>query len=248
MTKKFLSSYRGYTPILILAVGIMLFSACPKTPGEDFQSELNVFGVIRSDRGAQFIIVDRTYAMDDTMGWDLENAFVTMTGDTFCDTFHLWEYEREFRGFYHPLETGQTYNIMVAADGLDTLWGETTMPGAYAFIFPQPGDTVDNSDTIIIRKSPEGKVYEFRLYQNDTIAVMGMSYPDFLTDTLFRLPVEEMNLPEGDLRLEIAVYDSNFFNYQYQYGSNEYPQCGVSGGLGAFCSAYVNSVNFYFQP
>jgi hypothetical protein len=75
-----------------------------------------------------------------------------------------------------------------------------------------------------------------------------MSFPDFLPDTLFRLPASEMYLPEGNLQMRVAAYDSNFFNYQYQYGSNEYPQCGVRGGLGAFCSACVNSVSFYFQP
>jgi hypothetical protein len=224
---------------------VMLFIACPKSRDADIKIQLNVFGVIRSDFNHQQVVIDRTYAMDDTTWWDLENSFVTMTGDTFCDTLHTLGYEKEFTGFYHPVETGQTYKIMVAAEGLDTLWGETTVPGAYTVIFPQPGDTIDNSDTILIRKSPGGKIYEFGLYQNDTMLCSYMSFPDFLTDSLFRFPVSELYLGDGDWRLEIAAYDSNFFNYQYS--SNEYPQCGVRGGLGAFCSAYVNSIEFYFQ-
>jgi hypothetical protein len=75
-----------------------------------------------------------------------------------------------------------------------------------------------------------------------------MSFPDFLPDTMFRFSVSGMYFGEGYNRLQIAAFDSNFFNYQYQFRENEYPQCGVNGGLGAFCSAYVNSVSFYYQP
>jgi len=247
MENKTLSSHRRRSRGLIFGFIIMFFVACPKTHDADFQSQLNVFGVIRSDLGEQQMIVDRTYAMDDTTGYDLQNVFATMAGDTFCDTLRQ-SWGIIFMGFNHPVIPLHTYAIMVAADGFDTLWGETTVPGAFTVIFPQPGDTVFYDDTILIRKSPGGKAYEFRLYQNDTILFSYMSFPDFLPDTLFRLPASEMYLPEGNLQMRVAAYDSNFFNYQYQYGSNEYPQCGVRGGLGAFCSACVNSVSFYFQP
>jgi hypothetical protein len=248
MTNKFLSSHRVRSLGLIFMV--MLFIACPKSHDADFQSQLNVFGVMRSDMGEQQLIIDRTYAMEDTTGYDLQNVLATMSGDTLCDTLQLMAVNGMglFVGFHHPGEPQQTYKIMVCADGLDTLWGETTVPGVFTILFPQPGDTVFYDDTVLIKKSPGGKVYEFGLYQNDTIPSMVMSFPDFFTDSMFRFPVSELYLGEGAWRMQIAAYDSNFFNYQYQYGSNEYPQCGVNGGLGAFCSAYVNSVSFYYQP
>jgi len=246
MPNKFLSSYRKRSLGLTFLFIIIFFCACPKTPETNFQSQLNVFGVVRSDQDVQEVAIDRTYAMDDSTDYDLQKAFATMSSDTTCDTFFNLE-GKDFM-VIQSAEPLHMYKIMVAADGLDTLWGETTLPGAFTFIFPQSGDTVFNDDTILIKKSWGGKVYEFRLYQNDTIPFMVMSFPDFLPDTLFRFPVSELYLGEGYNRMQIAAYDSNFFNYQYQYGSNEYPQFGVKGGLGAFCSAYVNSVNFYFQP
>jgi hypothetical protein len=233
--------------IPIAATAVLLFVACPNQPSENFQPELNVFGVLRSDYSGlkiQKINIDRTYAMDDTVEYDLQNALAVIFDDSLCDTL-LQYFDYIWWGFEHPVLPGQTYRIMVCADGLDTLQGETTVPGAFTFIFPQPGDTVFPDDTILIKKSSGGKVYEIHLFQDDTLSSMFMSFPDFLPDSLFRFPVSELYLGEGDWRLEIAAYDSNFFNYQYS--SEEYPQCGVQGGLGAFCSAYVNSVEFYFQ-
>jgi hypothetical protein len=224
----------------------MLFLACPSTPAEDFQPQLNVFGVMRNDYGEQKINIDRTYAMEDTTGFILQNAFAIIFDDSICDTlYQVWAFI--WWGFDHPVLPLHTYKIMVSADGLDTLRGETTVPGAFTVVFPQPGDTVFSDDTILIRKSEGGKVYEFRLFQNDTLPSMVMSFPDFLPDSMFRFPVSELYLGDGNWRLDIAAYDSNYFNYQYQF-SEDYPQCGVRGGLGAFCSAYVNSVNFYYQP
>jgi len=244
------SSLRKRILFLILGSVAVFFSACPKTSGEDFQSQLNVFGVIRSDAVQQIVRIDRNYAMDDTTNYDLQNAFATIRGDTFCDTLNYVNWRNFVSDLFLPVEPQHTYNIMVAADGLDTLRGETTVPGAFTIIFPQSGDTVFNDDTILIRKSKGGKVYEFRLDQNDTIPPQVVSFPDFLPDTVFCFLVSDLdsNMGEGNWLLQIAAYDSNFFNYQYQFRDNEYPQCGVSGGLGAFCSAYVNSVTFYYQP
>lgn len=225
----------------------MLFIACPNTPDHDFQPQLNVFGVMRNDYIEQKINIDRTYAMQDTTGYDLQNTFAIISGDSLCDTLsQSWKFI--WIGFDHSVLPLHTYRIMACADGLDTLWGETTVPGAFTFLFPQLGDTVYGDDTILIRKSEGGKVYEFRLFQNDTFPSMVISFPDFLPDTMFRLPASELYFGEGYNRMQIAAYDSNFFNYQYQFRENEYPQCGVNGGLGAFCSAYVNSVSFYYQP
>jgi hypothetical protein len=247
MGKRTDSSLHERILLLIFGSIVIFFTACPKTPAENFQSQLNVFSVIRSDAAQQVVRIDRTYAMEDTTDYDLQYAFATITGDTFCDTLDYVNWRNFVSDLYLPVEPQHTYKIMVAADGLDTLRGETTVPGVFTVIFPQDGDTVFNDDTILIRKSLGGKVYEFRLYQNDTLPSMVASFPDFLSDSLFRFPVSELFLGSGDWRLQIAAYDSNYFNYQYKY-DDEYPQCGVQGGLGAFCSAYVNSVNFFYQP
>jgi len=241
-------SMRTFKTILkgISIMTVMLFAACPNQGTDNFQAELNVFGVMRNDYAEQQINIDRTYAMDDTSVYDLQDVYAIVYDDSVCDTlwqrsFYIWH------GFDRPVQPGRTYRIMVCAEGLDTLWGETTVPGAFNVIFPQPGDTVSGYDTILIRKSEGGKVYEFRLFQNDTLPSMVMSFPDFLPDSMFRFPVSELYLADGNWRLDIAAYDSNYFNYQYQF-SEDYPQCGVRGGLGAFCGAYVNSVTFYYQP
>ena len=225
---------------------VLLVMACPNTPAEDFQSRFNVFGVMRNDFYVQDFSIDRTYAMDDTTGYDLQDAFAVIFDDSLCDT--LYQYDPSTVLWHSDLsaQPGHTYRIMVCAEGLDTLWGETTVPGAYRVIFPQPGDTVYNDDTILIRKSDGAKVYEVQFLQNEHI-YLAINFPDFLPDSMFRFPVSELTLLTGDQRLAIGAYDSNYFNYQYQF-SEDYPQCGVRGGLGAFCSAYVNSVNFYYQP
>jgi hypothetical protein len=246
MKKRTKSNLRERIVFLILGSVAVFFTACPKTPAENFQSQLNVFGVIRNDYNEQKINIDRTYAMEETTGYDLQNAFAIIFDDSTCDTLRSYYYYIWW-GFVHPVVPGYTYRIMVCADGLDTLCGETTVPGAFNVIFPQVGDTVFADDTILIRKSEGGKVYEFQLDQNDTIPPQVVSFPDFLPDSMFRFPVSELFLVGGDWRLQIAAYDSNYFNYQYQF-SDDYPQCGVRGGLGAFCSAYVNSVTFYYQP
>jgi hypothetical protein len=230
-------------PIMVMT----LFVACPNRGREDFKPELNIFAVLRNDRSEQKFNIDRTYAMDDTVEYDLQNVYAVVYDDSLCDTLRQY-FDYIWWGFDHPVQPAHTYRIMVCAEGLDTLWGETTIPGAFNVIFPQPGDTVLPGDTILIRKSEGGKVYEFQFYQGDTIPYLAGSFPDFLPDSFFRFPASDLGLLEGYQAMSICAYDSNYFNYQYNFGGGEYPRCGVSGGLGAFCGAYENSVNFYFQP
>lgn len=238
------------TAVIILA---FLCTACPKDRQVNFKPELNVFCVI-NPHGEWFfghVVIDRTYAIDEEARYDLEHALVVISDSARSETLS-YAFGNEFNlPWQITCEPTQRLRLMVAAEGLDTLWAETTVPGDFQIISPIPQDTFGPEDILIFEKSDGAKMYAI-CWDYETASSV-FYFPDYLPDSVVELPVSWLmgnNYPpaEGPCQFEIAAYDSNYAEYKMHWETNTYPRYGVTGGLGVFGSAYTKIVSFYYRP
>ncbi len=235
-----------------LLLSSIFFSACPKDQDVNFKPALNVFCVI-NPRGLVFrkdFVIDRTYAIDEEAVYDLENALVVVRDRERSETL-LYIGGNQFQHPYNlGFDTCQTLRLMVAVEGLDTLWGETTVPGGFQILSPAPGDTFGPEDTLIFTKSHNALMYAINW--NYVYGSYNFYFPDYLPDSMYKIPIGWLigDYPpaEGFCHFEIAAYDSNYAEYKMHWETNTYPRYGVTGGLGVFGSALTKIVSFYYRP
>jgi len=238
---------------LIAMISAMLSTACPRDRKVDFEPELNVFCTV-NPYGAKFwghIIIDRTYAIDEEVVYDLEDALVVISDSVRSETL-IYVYDNQFC-LPQQITCGptQTLWLMVAAEGLDTLWGETVVPSDFRVLSPAPGDTFGPEDTLVFTKSPGAEMYG--ICWDYTPGSTAFYFPDYLPDSVAEFPIswlisDDYPPQEGYCHFEIAAYDSNYAEYKMHWETNTYPRYGVTGGLGVFGSAYTKIVAFYYRP
>lgn len=227
---------------------------CERATDEIFEHRLNVTGVLRNDAGYFELTVGRTYGMDEPADFDLDSITVLLFDSSYSDTFtaeHVyWEL---FRIPGVPVAAGATYNLTVSVDGYDTIFGQTTVPGDYQILNPLPGDTITVQDTIVFTVGKGIEDYQILCLIGEHGEGFYYYFPNFSNDSLISFPVTAFSefIEQFDSTLlftfRIVGYDSNYYNYHYFYDSDDYPQCGVRGGIGLFGSAWVKSVEVYLK-
>ncbi len=244
---------RSRAIVLALMTIVLWFAACPKDRQADFKPELNVFCVANpyGDLFEEFFVIDRTYAIDEEAVYDLEDALVVVSDSARSDTLHY--IGGDLFGWLHNIQgfPRKSLRLMVVAEGLDTLRGETTVPGIFQVISPVPGDTFGPGDTLVLTKSQGALMYA--ICWDYFPSSLCFYFPDYVPDSIVEIPIEWLNHgdyppQEGPCSFEIAAYDSNYAEYKMHWETNTYPRYGVSGGLGVFGSAYTKTVFFYYRP
>ncbi len=241
------------TGTIAVVLYALWLAACPKDRQVNFKSELNVFCVL-NPRGAEFwgrMVIERTYAIDEEAVYDLEDALVVVSDSVHSETLS-YAFDNQF---HLPQSIGydttqKNLRLMVAAEGLDTLWGATTIPGDFQVLSPAPQDTFGPEDTLVLTKSRGALMYAF-CWGNGYGSGALFYFPDYLTDSIIEIPMAwmvEAEDPPGEYSFEVAAYDSNYAEYKMHWETNTYPRYGVTGGLGVFGSAYTKRVFFYYRP
>ncbi len=244
-----------YALLIITLTFILLQSGCNDRSAENFENIVNVCGVVRNEASYIELAVDHTYNMDEPEGSYLDSAIVMLFNSDFSDTFLGQWFFYDYRVYGIQVSAGETYNLMVAAEGYDTLYGQTTVPGDYQILSPLPGDTITVDDTIVYTIGHGTKDYQIWCYYYTGEWNEGLVYgfPNFSKDSIMKIPLAVLSefIEPLDTNIvctfEIAGYDSNYYNYHYFYDSDDPPQCGVKGGIGLFGSAWVRSVDVYLK-
>jgi hypothetical protein len=232
---------------------MIVMIACVRAPDTEFVPQFNIFCLINeySRYTPGFIVIDRTYSLNERSDYDLQDALVVIRDSVRSETLE-YGYGRQFYRPHHiNMDTMQTLKIMVATTGLDTLYGETTVPGNFNIRAPYYSDTVGPGDTLIFTKSRGAMMYGIYLDGPDPYNFYTL-FPDFFPDSVIKLPLslitQDTTVTTGLCFLEISAFDNNYYNYKFHWESGTYPQYGVKGGFGAFGSAYTKSVVFYYRP
>jgi hypothetical protein len=232
-----------------VVVLIVIFNFACEHEENTFQPMLNIHGVLRSDCGGQRVLLNRTYSMDEPEQFDLGNALIVLTGGGLSDTM-LYFSEDYFDGYPYLLAPRTTYQIMAYAEGYDTLYGQTTMPGDFEIIWPVPGSTVGFDDTLVFTASEGAREYQIACIDayNATDYFWWVIWPSAEPESLFKFPLSIFSIQfgMGYYKLMVLACDSNFFDYEYYY-KDDPPQCGVKGGIGLFGSMWVKKVDVYLK-
>jgi hypothetical protein len=143
------------------------------------------------------------------------------------------------------IQPGTIYYLEVSKQGLDTLFGETTVPGDFQF-FNQPYDTITLEDTIIFSRS-DGAIVYYCLFEHFGRRDALWLKPDTL-DSLVKIRVGDHigDLPEGLCDITITAFDPNYYKYHFEPDDSLW-QAGVRGGLGLCGSAWFEEIILYLD-
>ncbi len=241
---------------------LLVFAACELTPAESFEPKLNVHCLLLAERDSASALVNRTYAIDDPYVETFPDASVSIWKGP--DT---WSLLPEFGCWYMnywftPPAPRDTYRIMVTHADFDTVLGSTIVPDTFSFLYPMPGDTIDQNDSLVWSRSRSCLGYYMSIEQafdRDTFfytvvvpneSISGWPY-DSLTE---RFPLIFLQYrEEGPCTLRLCALDQNYFDWmsggnQGFGGGSGLLSAGITGGVGVFGAAVQREVAVYFRP
>lgn len=229
-----------------LTMLILLFIACDAVTVDEYETQFNVYTVLKN-RSYNEVYVDRTYTIDEPSAPYIDDALVTLSMSNSVDTLAFDTTYSRYIKWYMDIQPGTTYYLEVSKQGLDTLFGETTVPGEFEFINPW-NDTITLEDTVIFSRSNGSFVYyciftSAESYESDEFWLK----PDTL-DSLVKIRVGDYigNLPTGNCRILVTAFDRNYYKYTFE-PDDSLRQAGVTGGLGLCGSAWREDITLYLD-
>jgi len=236
--------------IFFILIFQITFISCGYDEEELYEPQLNVCCFLQGYQRPRCVIVDRSYSMDEPSEGFIPDAQVIMRGKWFVDTFAF----SDFDGAYHStnpfsnIYPESTYSLTVFRQDFDTVFAQTCVPGDFTIRFPQPGDTVTRTDTLVWTKSTGARYYYGYFVDWHQTGYHFWHIPD-TTDTLVRMPIPYYlyDLLSGHYTIQIQAADVNYLNYsQFDENTDSLLQAGVEGGIGVFGSFVSHDVPAYF--
>jgi hypothetical protein len=232
--------------VFILLCLIVMTITCGGLDESIYDPEFNVYGILYNGYSFQQIIVERTYRLDEPSEPSLDDALVILSADEMSDTFaFLAGNPSTYIAWDLSIQPATTYELMVIKEGLDTLYGITTVPSDFIIQNPEY-DTLTLSDTVVFTRSHGAAVYMCTCgYDYTGYRVRFLYYPDPV-DTIETLVLGNYfyDIPSGFYPFTIDACDSNYFKYTWERTDSVYA-AGVTGGLGLFGSSWTVSKQFY---
>jgi hypothetical protein len=190
-------------------------------------------------------------------------GFVSCRSDTWSIQWkdRDWYMVQESRPDSLAIGPRDTFGIVVAKDGFDTVRGRTVVPDTFSILFPREGDTVSMSDSMVWTRSRTcaGYYMSFRQVEGQDTFYFDMAVSnDSLGPNYDSLRVRMPQMlflyrePAGPYTIRIYALDTNYFDWVSAGGFG--PGAGggetthVQGGLGVFGSAVERSVAVYVRP
>ncbi|MCX6841994.1 MAG: DUF4249 family protein [candidate division WOR-3 bacterium] len=250
----------------LVACGLWLvLVACEVVPSEQFTPQLVVHGQLQvGSTDGLYVQVNRTYKTGESYDWYFGDPSIVIwhglnfTGPTVWNTGD----DAHF-GFYPRLAVspGDTFDIVVAEQGFDTVRGRTVVPDTFRFLYPRDGDTVTLSDSLGWTRSRTAAGYYFSIltdYNGELsmydVVIGNDSTGQGYDSTKVHFPRLFFYYGDKPGWKTLAVYavDSNYFDWMrlvgYGAGGGTPPETTyLTGGLGVFGSAAVETLSFYLK-
>lgn len=234
----------GY--LLLLIAPVLVCIACDIASISDHETQFNVYTVLKN-RSYNEVYVDRTYDIDEPSEPYVENALVTLSTNTTVDTmfFDTLFFFGRYINWNMTIQPGTIYYLEVSKQGLDTLFGVTTVPGEFEFI-NQPNDTITLEDTVIFSRS-DGAIVYYCLFERFGRRDVLWLKPDTL-DSLVKIRVGDHigRPPEGFCDITVTAFDRNYYKYTFE-PNDSLMYAGVTGGLGLCGSAWRERITLYLD-
>ncbi len=241
----------------------MLSSSCELNPEPGFTPVINVHALLNpawSAPGDNRFFVNRTYRMTespDSLLWDA-TVLLWHRADTWRFSAgrpdSVWSY---FPDRAIPVAPFDTFSLLVAKPGFDTVFGTTSVPDTFSLLLPLPGDTITVQDSLVWTRSRHSAGYYISLrqqFQGEEFDVSGLipneSLPGLPYDTLVaRVPLYFLSRqPQGAFTIRLMALDTNYYDYLSGSGfggGSTAPR--LTGGIGVFGSGIKRSVDVYLR-
>jgi len=244
-----------------LCLGLLLI-ACEVVPSEQFTPQLVVHGQVQvGTTDGLYVQVNRTYRTGEQYNWSFGDPSVVISHGT--DTIRPHEQTGDEHNHFQPtlpVRPGDTFAIVVAEQGFDTVRGQTVVPDTFRILYPRNGDTVTLYDSLGWTRSRNAAGYCFSVpyeQQNGTFydVVVGNDSTGPGYDST-RVHIPSMLFYYGDSTgwklLVVYAVDSNYYDWMrlvgYGGGGGAPPETThLAGGLGVFGSAAVETLHFYLK-
>lgn len=237
---------------LLILFSLYIFIFCDRKSEFNYEPVLNVVGILRNDEHYPIAIIDRAYETDEPAEYNLENALVYISGPNVMETLFYYDYNNYFSAL-NPIniQPESVYHLFVQVPGFESVKGSTRIPGRFQIINPAWYDTITVEDTLIFTKSKGGAVYYVLCQKEDAGNYYYWVYfPELTNDTIMKIPIiqfqTEYIVANGFYQFTIVAHDSNYFNYEFYWGS-EPPAYGIENGIGFFGSAWVETIIVYVK-
>jgi hypothetical protein len=241
----------------------LLLAACEVVPSEQFTPQLVVHGQLQvGNTDSLYVQVNRTYRTGETYDRDFGEPVILISRGSDTTRPTAWEADAHFH--FRPslsVRRGDTFNITVAESAFDTVRGRTVVPDTFRFLYPRNGDTVTLLDSLGWSRSRTAAGYYFPLLRVESgestsfTVVIGNDSMDESYDSM-RVHFPRMFFYYGDApgwkSLVVYAVDSNYYDWMrlvgYGSGGGAPPETThLTGGLGVFGSAAVETLSFYLK-
>ena len=238
--------------------------SCDISPESQFTPVLDVHCLLKQGPDCHpQVYLNRTYSLEEPAGENFPYfpgaAVQLWRGQT------VWPFRVVGSHYecYYPVavEPHDTFHLHVSHPDYDTVVGQTVIPDTFRILFPQNGDTVDASDSLVWTRSRNCEGYYFSFVRERAIdtfyfsllvpneSLPGQPY-DTTKDWLPMLWLESE--PEGPLTFRFLALDANYYDWidagGFQGGGQvSEHQFGITGGVGVFGSAAICSVQVFVR-
>ena len=225
-------------------MGLLFVLSCGQVEEGIYDPEFNVYAMLYSWKPLHEIIVDRTYRMDELSQQYVDDAAVILSTTGFRDSLVFYPTTETYVSTPHDLQPGATYELLVAKEGLDTLYGSTTVPGDF-IILNASLDTLILTDSITFLSSTGCAIYEITVLEITTFLTYHTYYAPDPHDTIAVMLGDIVyTIPSSIYEIGITALDSNYYHYYFEPPDSIHT-AGVSGGVGMFGSSWTVSKQFY---
>ncbi len=209
----------------------------------------NVWLVLNNPLDTQYLFFDRVYSPEEeaSYGMDGARAWVWNSADTFGFDFGI---EIDTLTYYYapfvPF-TGDTYSLMlITPDSLDTLRATTVVPGDFAIVQPESGDTVEVGEgaPLIVWTSSDGAVI-YKLKARNLAYGFTTFFSYYSADTVSDMLRYSTYFPvEGYYDIYVIGYNRDMYDYAMS-SSNDV--VNIDGAAGVFGAVVERKVRLYIR-
>ena len=241
-------------------LALLAAAGCELAPDAAFTPQLNVHCLLLEGDALITARVNRTYAIDEapTFFFPDAEALVIHDGDTALIGWSDYDNYFSWCPDTWRMESGDTFRLRVSCPGFDTVSGTTVVPDTFSIVYPDHGDTVDFSDSLVWTRAANCAGYYLSFRQVDeedtfyvSVVIGNDSLPGVPYDSEYVwFPLQFMrDVDTGAYIIRLCALDSNYAQWVGlgggELGGNEADCAGITGGVGVFGAATVASVDLY---
>ncbi len=246
---------------------LLSLAGCPFPGDTEFQPQLVLHCLLRTGTSPVRAKVNHNYKIDQPFDSVFADARIVITSRAGQWSFNHIAGDSYTTTVPVPVQSGDTYQIVVTHPDYDTIRATTVVPGPFTITYPRPGDTVSINDSMVWTRSQGANGYYMAFREpsaRDTfywdILIPNDSFGEFYDPHFVRIPAmfflyTMMPPPDSPPRactLRLWALDTNYYYWIDEGriagdGESLRSRSRIFGGLGVFGSAVAEELPIFVR-